>query len=239
MSKVHRIALLGSSTATVVALALTSAAAADRDSIKDDQYDRPFIWSGAFVGAHLGQRWGDDRVTIEDGEFRKAISLDPRSIVGGLQGGFNVQAGGVILGLEADVTFGNSGSSFADQDAVARVTVGTHGTLTARLGLPVGQFMPYVKGGHAWTWMSVYGDILPDGAPSGGRLEIQASEKVTGWTIGGGLEYALRGNWTARAEYLFTDYGSLSTTSREGRTHRYDDLDTHSVRFGLNYKLGD
>ena len=90
--------------------------------------------------------------------------------------------------------------------------------------------MPYIKGGIAWTRLSVYGDVLQDGAPSGGRHETQATETLAGWTIGGGLEYALRGDWTARAEYLFTDFRTLSTTNSEGSSLFRYDLDTHSVR---------
>jgi outer membrane immunogenic protein len=33
-----------------------------------------------------------------------------------------------------------------------------------------------------------------------------------GWTVGGGTELALGGNWTAKFEYLFVDLGSFDTT---------------------------
>ena len=33
-----------------------------------------------------------------------------------------------------------------------------------------------------------------------------------GWTVGGGTELALGGNWTAKFEYLFVDLGSFNTT---------------------------
>jgi outer membrane immunogenic protein len=234
MSKVH-FTYLGASAVAVVTLAATAAADGPR-SIKDDQYDRPLVWSGAYAGAHLGGRWGDYGVNFEDAG--NTISLHPQGIIGGLQVGYNVLASGVALGVEADVSFGSSRASFTDAWTVAaRVELGTQGTLTARLGLPVGQFMPYVKGGLAWTRISVYGDSLQDGAPSGGREETQAAETLLGWTIGGGLEYALHGNWTARAEYLFTEFRRFTSTDLEGRSFRHD-LDTHSLRLGLNYKLG-
>jgi outer membrane immunogenic protein len=235
-----RFGLWQACTVAVVTLTATAASADDLRSMRDDPYDRPLIWSGAFVGAHLGGRWGDYSVKIEgqDDEFAKAISLDPQSVIGGLQVGYNIPAGHVVLGIEADVSFANSRDSFTDEWTVAtRVELGAQGTLTARLGLPVGQFMPYIKGGLAWTQISVYGALLQDGAAYS-RHETQASETLAGWAIGGGLEYALRGNWTARAEYLFTDFGSLSTISPEGDSFRHD-LNTHSVLFGLNYRLGD
>ena len=236
-----RFALWQASTTAVIVLTAAAARADDLRSMKDDPYDRPLIWSGAFIGAHLGGRWGDYSVKIEDqdDDVAKAISLDPLSVIGGLQVGYNIQPGRVILGIEADVSFANGRDSLTDEGTVAsRVELGTKGTLTARLGLPVGQFMPYMKGGLAWTQISVYGALLQDGAADS-RHETHASETLAGWTIGGGLEYALHGNWTARAEYMFADFGSLSTTNPEGDTLFRHDLDTHSVLFGFNYRLGD
>jgi len=237
-----RFALWQATTAAAVTLtAAASARADDLGSMKDDPYDRPLIWSGAFIGAHLGGRRGnyDVRIVDQDDDLAMAISSDPQSLIGGLQLGYNIQPGRVVLGIEADVSFGKSGASFTDEWTVAsRVELGAQGALTARLGLPVGQVMPYIKGGLAWTRMSVYGALLVDGASYAG-LETQASETLAGWTIGGGLEYALHGNWTARAEYMFADFGSLSTTNPEGDTLFRHDLDTHSVLFGFNYRLGD
>ena len=237
-----RFALWQASTAAAVTLtAAASASADDLESMRDDPYDRPSIWSGAFIGAHLGSRRGDYGVRIadQDDDLAMAISSDPQSLIGGLQLGYNIQPSRVVLGIEADVNFGETETSFTDEWTVAsRVELGAYGALTARLGLPVGQVMPYIKGGLAWTRMSVYGALLQDGAPDA-RHETGASETLAGWTIGGGLEYGLRGNWTARAEYMFADFGSVSTTNPEGDTLFRHDLDTHSVLFGLNYRLGD
>jgi outer membrane immunogenic protein len=35
---------------------------------------------------------------------------------------------------------------------------------------------------------------------------------MTGWTVGGGAEWALGGNWSAKFEYLYVDLGSFNTT---------------------------
>ncbi len=35
---------------------------------------------------------------------------------------------------------------------------------------------------------------------------------VPGWTVGGGVEWAFAGNWTAFAEYNFLDFGTPRVT---------------------------
>ena len=43
-----------------------------------------------------------------------------------------------------------------------------------------------------------------NGSPSSTRV---------GWTVGGGVEYALTNNWTIKGEYLYANLGSSSFTS--------------------------
>jgi outer membrane immunogenic protein len=37
------------------------------------------------------------------------------------------------------------------------------------------------------------------------------SQTRVGWTVGGGLEYAVTNNWSIRAEYRYTDFGNTTT----------------------------
>jgi outer membrane immunogenic protein len=54
---------------------------------------------------------------------------------------------------------------------------------------------------------------------------------MTGWTAGGGIEYAFTPNWTAKAEYLYVDFPSPSFTAGSFK-------DTENViRAGINYKF--
>ena len=41
---------------------------------------------------------------------------------------------------------------------------------------------------------------------------VDFTETKTGWTAGGGVEYALTNHWTVRAEYLHYDLGDASRT---------------------------
>ncbi len=58
-----------------------------------------------------------------------------------------------------------------------------------------------------------------------------------GWTVGGGIEAAVAGNWTAKAEYLYVDLGSISSTFNDG-TNTITTSSTvrdHIFRAGVNY----
>ena len=47
---------------------------------------------------------------------------------------------------------------------------------------------------------------------SGVRLGKPVSTTRVGWTVGGGLQYAVTNNWSVRAEYRFTDFGRINQT---------------------------
>jgi outer membrane immunogenic protein len=39
---------------------------------------------------------------------------------------------------------------------------------------------------------------------------VSDSDVVGGWTVGAGIEFAFADNWTAKAEYLFVDFGKIT-----------------------------
>jgi outer membrane immunogenic protein len=75
------------------------------------------------------------------------------------------------------------------------------------------------------------------------------SQIKAGWTIGGGMEVGLGRGWTVKAEYLYVDFGSVSTTSNNlvallpptpfpaNIFHHSKDLTAKIARVGLNYRL--
>jgi outer membrane immunogenic protein len=83
----------------------------------------------------------------------------------------------------------------------------------------------YITGGIA------YGDIRADQANG------SSSTTKTGWTAGGGVEYGISPNWSAKLEYLHIDLGTATFMGAASGTPTLkvpitDDI----VRAGLNYR---
>jgi outer membrane immunogenic protein len=191
-------------------------------------------------------------------------SLSPNGAIGGVQAGYNVQFNQVVLGVEADFSVSGLGQSstlntafpsgFANIFSGFPITVNTSiqnpwlMTLRPRLGWAMDRSLFYVTGGLAVgqvkfsqvnEWQSSLGTVVDMAA---------INRTKTGWTVGGGLEQALNNNWSVRAEYLYTDLGSVSSTTLinvdpaviGGASTTFfhkADLITNTVRVGVVYNF--
>jgi outer membrane immunogenic protein len=122
------------------------------------------------------------------------------------------------------------------------------GTARARLGFvatPDNRLMIYATGGLAYgggsssyTAYDAQNNFLLNGSPSSSRV---------GWTIGGGVEYAITNNITIKGEYLYYDLGStnfqspvtgpFATTFPGVVANTKYTYDGSIVRAGVNYKF--
>jgi outer membrane immunogenic protein len=77
------------------------------------------------------------------------------------------------------------------------------------------------------TGGAAFGDIKNSVAGVG-----NASTTNAGWSLGGGVEAAIAGPWTAKLEYLYVDLGrGGSVLGSDASFH------TNIVRAGLNYRF--
>jgi outer membrane immunogenic protein len=178
-----------------------------------------YDWSGLYVGLNGGGSWGISR-------FNFAVpGTAGVGTTGGLFGGTagaNYQIGHLVLGLEGDFDWADvSGSGHC---SVAGFTCSSRndwlGTARGRIGYAFDRFMPYVTGGAA------FGDLKAT-APAWASI----GSEQTGWTVGGGIEYALSNKWTIKLEYLHVDFGNINWPPV--RVH----FDEDTVRAGINYKF--
>jgi outer membrane immunogenic protein len=70
------------------------------------------------------------------------------------------------------------------------------------------------------------------------------SETRAGWTVGGGVEWAFAEYWSVKAEYLYVDFGSISTSANvtlppfnPNVFSTSADLKANIVRVGINYRF--
>lgn len=204
------------------------------DGARAGEPPRSFDWTGAYVGGHFGYGTG----TFGPGTnplLREAPYFTPSVIgfVGGYQLGYGVQLpNNVVLGLEAAATFG--GALQPDQPIRPFTTsIDYIATVRPRIGYAWGSFLPYVTGGPAWG-----GTRVEINAPTGELLGEKRAINA-GWTIGGGIEYALVDHWTARIAYDYVELGP--------RTYVLDTIPTvttptpriHLATVGLNYRFND
>jgi outer membrane immunogenic protein len=172
--------------------------------------------------------------------------------IGG-QAGYNLQVKGFVFGLEIDAgSFGLSSSrSVAVPALLTTVTTSfeTDWLVTARsrLGVPVmPNLLIYGTAGVALTNLGVGNSVTTNE----GTTAASTHGLVTGWTFGGGAEWALSRNWTLRGEYLYLDFGSVTVNSPTALTQAQldankdfnsfrttTDLTAHMARVGLNYKF--
>lgn len=194
-------------------------------------------------------------------------SLNPDEVVAGVQIGTNLQSGQFVVGLEADFGSFNIGGAkgvtgftypvFAPPaDYTMRASMSTDWLVTgrARLGwTPQPNVLLYATGGIAVTNLRV-SNTFSDNASSQGVGGSSASETLVGWTLGAGGELALSREWSIKAEYLYLDFGSVTTkgsvfcgpavaaicTGLGFVPSPYTssaDLSAHVARVGLNYKF--
>jgi outer membrane immunogenic protein len=225
--------------AGITAAAFCSAPAIAADMpVKAPAYkavDPGFSWTGCYVGVEAGYGWGSTDVNAAtDGH---AI-LHGSHVDGGLGGGTlgcNWQTGAWVWGVENDFSwagFRGTGLDLSNPAFFEGVKANWLDTLRARVGYAVDRSFWYVTGGAAFSDIKVSAEHL------GITPKETESKTATGWTIGGGVEYAIDPHWTAKIEYLYVDFGrdSYAFTSYIDRSAS---LKENIVRVGLNYKFGD
>ena len=201
--------------------------------------DMPYSWHGFYMGANAGYGWGnDDTVSLSGPGAGGAIgAFNGEGWFGGGQVGYNVQFDRLVLGVEADIQASDIGDSTSGVSGIyagqASYDIDWFSTIRGRLGYAAGPALLYVTGGVAFADVS-YSVAATDGINS---VAMSKSEIETGYTVGGGLEYALDEDWSLKTEYLYVDLGDQTVTSPGGAFSSRTVTDFHTVRAGLNFRF--
>lgn len=228
-------------------LSLTAGCAMAADVSMPTAYD----WTGFYTGVIAeygtgGDHWpgdifGDDVVGITPGGIGDVGSLNVNGVAGGIEAGANWQSGNWVLGVEADMQL--SGISDSDSRLVA---VPGHGdvqfnskddidwfsTIRLRSGFAMDNVLLYGTGGIAIAGVN-YNVSAHDGS------HWSDDYTATGWTAGGGVEWAFSERWTAKLEYLYYGLGhkAIAGTGEGKGTFTKATPSFQTVRLGVNFKL--
>jgi outer membrane immunogenic protein len=202
----------------------------------------PFTWTGFYVGGSAGFISQNSVTTELDPFLPGSASGDTFGVPGhgglfGINAGYNYQMGAWVIGIEADIaasTLNNSTTNYNyfwgyNQSFTSKLS--SLGTVRGRIGYAFDRALLYATGGFAYG--HVENAFSMQSHPGFGG---STSGTQTGWTVGGGFEYAVTNNWTVRAEGLYVDLGT--TTATAASTCRFAFKNTYTVgRLGLNYKF--
>ncbi len=176
-----------------------------------------FSWTGVYIGAQVGYEWGQLSATSFSpfGVVRNP-TVDYQGVVGGGHVGYDYElgslggflpglggGGGIVVGIEGDVNGSGVTGNGIDGTGfyLGRERTQVDASIRGRLGLAFDRVLVYGTGGVAFA------SIQHSVTDFTGFDESHTTGRV-GWTAGGGVEYAIDNNWSARVEYRYTDYGS-------------------------------
>ncbi|MBV9569670.1 MAG: porin family protein [Alphaproteobacteria bacterium] len=157
----------------------------------------PNPWAGLYVGigGHAGEAFGSNKLSFTDLTATHNLSFvtannEDNMFVGGLQLGQLWPVGGVMLGLESDISFGK------DVDYLAS----TRGVL----GVPVGSFLIYGTGG---VGQEIVQEDFAVSSTSGEIDNFTGKVSKYGWTAGGGIDALVAPHFSIGVEAIHYDFG--------------------------------
>jgi len=219
----------------VFALSTTLAAAADLRAPMMAHPQPLFSWTGFYGGIAGGLSLDQSSLSYPGSAVVRSHSATSGLVVG--QIGYNYQINSVVLGVQGDGGWaGLSGSGPCGNPAFVCTTKQDWlASVTGRAGYAFGQSLFYVKGGAAFTETTNHGDLAATPLAS-----ERAKGSRTGWTLGGGVEYAFLQHWSSFLEYDHYDFGTANLSSYRVATGAFVNplnirQTTEVVKLGVNY----
>ncbi len=208
-----------------------------------------FTWTGIYIGGQAGYAWDQDSVSaffpgagLSLIPFFGTVSFTdkPQGFIGGGHVGYNLQINQWVAGIEGTV----DGTTISRGDSIAPVArlqtrTPVQGSLGLRLGVAFDRVLLYARGGFAFAGIQ---NFYTTGIPF--FIDEQVSRSRSGWTVGGGIQYAVTDNWSIRGEYRYSDFGHFIDypfavlVSPFGTLSVQHHLTQNQVQFGVSYKFG-
>jgi outer membrane immunogenic protein len=189
-------------------------------------------------------------------------SMSGSGFTGGGQVGYNLQNGNLVFGGELDIeafnlrlsrrTSANYPVDFLPGMSTRTFTInssldtGWLFTARGRIGWAFDTVLVFATGGLAVTNLRANHTFSDNFAPPGlGAWNGSATK--TGWTAGGGVEWAMGRTWSVKVEYLYLNFGSVGASGTivnpsgilgyANGISTSVDLTAHIARAGINFRF--
>lgn len=206
-----------------------------------------YAWNSLYGGPSVGNYRADERETYTDRNTNYLRDLRTKGWTFGGTLGFNKRLGNWVFGLETDGYWMNTKGSSTETECVDShhgrcqltfTTVDTThvnwmGTTRGRIGYAFDRLMPYLTAGIGYGSMTNDHDEWYN---SGSPFHIKTKQYFGGLVGGGGIEWMFAHNISAKVEYLFGEFKTLSTVTSSST---YDESlrNNHQIKFGVNFHL--
>jgi outer membrane immunogenic protein len=241
--------LLGS--VAFAAVAAGQASAADLGPTPAPAYTKApamaalYDWTGFYVGGHASYGWSHSNgqtTDTADGRLFAPGSNSSSAFHGGGQIGFDYMVPSrVVFGVVATISSGGSNTNTFIGPNVTITSEGktdVSGNLRGRVGYAFDALLLYGTGGWGWsrgssTRTQVAGTV---GNATPGTVE-SVSTSSSGWTVGGGLDYAFARNWDVFAEYRHAGPRSITIAFPIAQRSTTSSASTDVIEVGVNWRL--
>jgi outer membrane immunogenic protein len=198
-----------------------------------------FTWTGFYAGGQVGYEWGTSSPTATNNGTGAIIGqpdYTPGGVAGGIHSGYNYQINQFVIGYESALNGASyQGSGFNNSGTILHSTnIPFESSIRGRVGMAWDRTLFFAAGGLAiCTLQNTSLNNLT------GFSDTFNTSRV-GWTVGGGVEYALTNHWSVRVEYRYTDFGHInefegfSTGGAYSVTKHETD---NKVQIGFSYKF--
>jgi outer membrane immunogenic protein len=185
-----------------------------------------YNWTGCYGGAQFGS-------LFEQKDWGVLGSHDGTGLVVGGQLGCNYQVSTWVFGIQGDAAWSDTSGSHTDPvtGLTYQSKIDLLSSVTGRFGYAWDRLLAYAKGGGAWTH-DKYDVLLPDNSTF-----ATAGETRSGWTVGGGFEYAITNNLSMFFEYNYYDFGTKTVGFTSGQLVDIRERES-LVKVGANWKFG-
>jgi outer membrane immunogenic protein len=241
--------LLLASAALLMIVALAPAANSQAQTSQTPALASTLNWNGFYVGGHLGGVWPHLSITdvgsngfafASAGTAGQVFHADNTAVLGSGQVGWDHQHQSLVYGAEGAFGYMNLNGSTLDpgtsSNTQAGMTAGMYENVTGRLGKAIGPALLYGKGG-----LSFFQGKETFSTTSSNYTSNTNTGVFTGYVAGGGVEYHLKSNWFAKAEYMHQGFASQTftvvTNNGAGPWPFKEQLSADTVSVGFNYKF--